>query len=140
MLHGVQHYITIIATTVFLEMEKMGIIRKSNSPWASPLHIVPKPNSDYRRFNSITTSDRYPIPHIRNFTSQLAGKTIFLKIDLMRGYPQIPVTPSDIPKTAIITPFGLYEYLRMPFGLKNAAQAFQWLMDTVFQNINCVFR
>ena len=51
----------------------------------------------------------------------------------------MPVTPSDIPKTAIITPFGLYEYLPMPFGFKNAAQRFQRLMDTVFQNINCVF-
>ena len=127
-------------------MEKMDIIRKSNSPWASPLHIVPKPNGgwrpcgDYRRLNSITTHDRYPIPHIQDFASQLAGKIIFLKIDFIHGYHQIPVTPSDIPKTAIITPFGLYEYLRMPFGFKNAAQAFQRLMDTVFQNIFCVFR
>ena len=98
-------------------MEKMGIIRKSNSPWASPLHIVPKPNGgwrpcgDYRRLKSITTPDRYPIPHIQDFASQLASKIIFLKIDLIRSYHQIPVTPSDIPKIAIITTFGLYEYL-----------------------------
>ena len=92
----------------------MGIIRMSTSPWASPLDIVPKrnggwcPSGYYRRLNSITTHDRYPIPHIQDYSSQLAGNTIFSKIDLIRGYHQIPVTLSDISKTAIITPLGLY--------------------------------
>ena len=147
--HGVQHHITTatapvhakarrlppdklaVAKAEFEEMEKMGIIRKSNSPWASPLHIVPKSNGGWRPCGD----------YMNCKTSQFSCPTsqFFSKIDLIRGYHQIPVTPDDIHKTAIITPFGLYEYLRMPFGLKNAAQAFQRLMDTVFQGISCVF-
>jgi len=127
-----------IARREFAEMEKLGIIRRSSSPWASPLHMVEKktpgtwrPCGDYRRLNKVTAHDRYPVPRLQDFAAQLKGKKIFSKVDLVRGYNQIPVAAADVPKTAVITPFGLFEFLRMPFGLKNAAQAFQRFMDQV---------
>ena len=126
----------------FAEMEKLGIIRRSSSPWASPLHMVEKktpgtwrPCGDYRRLNKVTTHDRYPVPRLQDFASQLKGKKIFSKVDFVRGYNQIPVAAADVPKTAVITPFGLFEFLRMPFGLKNAAQAFQRFMDQVCRGL-----
>jgi Reverse transcriptase (RNA-dependent DNA polymerase) len=65
--------------------------------------------------------------------------TVFTKLDLRKGYHQVPVHPKDVGKTAIITPFGLFEYIRMPFGLRNAGQTFQRLMDSVLQGLPYCF-
>ena len=133
------------AKTAFNDMSQAGIVRRSKSAWSSPLHMVPKedgtwrPCGDFRRLNDATDTDKYPVPHLQDFSAQLQGCRHFSKVDLIRGYHQIPVAAEDVHKTAVITPFGLYEFLRTPFGLKNAAQAFQRLMDTVCQDLGFVF-
>lgn len=130
----------------FEHLVKIGICRPSKSPWSSALHVVSKENGsdracgDYRRLNSVTTPDRYPIPNIQDFTINLHNCKIFSKIDLTRAYHQIPVYEPDIPKTAIITPFGLFEYIRMPFGLRNAGQTFQRFIDQVLKGLPFVFK
>ncbi|CAH8494473.1 unnamed protein product [Dicrocoelium dendriticum] len=95
-----------------------------------------RPCGDYRSLNTVQTADRYPMPHIVDLTASLAGKRIFSKIDLIRAYNQIPVAEADIAKTAVTTSFGLFEFLRMPFGLKNAAPTFRRFIDQVCHGLN----
>jgi hypothetical protein len=86
-----------IAEEEFLALEKAGIIRCSNSPWASPLHLVPKkdgswrPCGDYCRLNAVTIPDRYPLPNMQSLNDRMAGCTVFSKIDLVKAYHQIPL-------------------------------------------------
>lgn len=90
--------------------------KKKNGQW--------RPCGDYRRLNAQTIHDQYPVPHIQDFKQTLSGKTMFTVLGLTKAYNQIPVHPDDREKTAIITPFGLFEFNVMTFGLRNAAQTF----------------
>jgi hypothetical protein len=118
------------AKAEFAALERDRIIRPSSSPWASPLHMVKKPDGswrccgDYRRLNNVTVPDTYPLPNMMDFPSRVAGCSIFTKIDLRKGYYQIPMHPADIFWTAIIMPFGLFEFLHLTFGLCNAGSTF----------------
>ena len=128
----------------FRLLQDLGVIRPSNSPWASPLHLVPKGNSwrvvgDYRRLNQETVKDAYPMSNITSLYSMLHGKKVFSNLDLVRGYNQIAMEESSIPKTAVVTPFGLFEFTRMPFGLSNASQTFQRFMNELFGHLDFVF-
>lgn len=134
-----------LAKAEFQNMTELGICRPSNSPWANPLHIVTKKNGeirpcgDYKRLNAKTQPDRYSLPRITDFQYILPGKTIFSHIDIARAYHNIPMASEDVAKTAIITPFGLFEFTRMPFGLRNAAQTFQRFLDNIFRDLDYVF-
>jgi len=88
-----------------------------------------RPRGDYRLLNASTTNDRYPVPHNQD------GCTIFSKIDLRKSYYQIPMAPKDIHKMAVITPYGLFEFLRMPFGFSNSGQTFQRLMNHILRDL-----
>jgi hypothetical protein len=100
----------------FEQLERDGIVRRSDSPWSSPLHMVEKadgiwwPCGDFWRLNLVIEPDSYPLPNMLDFAHVAAGCSIFSKIDLRKGYHQILVHPDNICKAAISTPFGLFEY------------------------------
>jgi hypothetical protein len=98
-----------------------------------------RPCGDYRRLNLVTRPDKYPVPNMTDLAARLHGCKVFSKLDLKKGYYQVPVRAEDVPKTAVITPFGLWEFLRMPFGLRNEVQSFQRLKDTVGARLSFVF-
>ena len=121
-----------------------GIIRQSRSPYNSPVWIVPKKADasnekkyrlviDYRKINAKTISDKYPIPDTTTVLANLGNNTYFTTLDLASGFHQIPMAEKDIEKTAFSVNNGKYEFVRLPFGLKNAPGIFQRVMDDILR-------
>ena len=124
------------------QMQEHEVIQPSNSPWASPIVLVRKKDGtlrfcvDYRGLNSVTKSDKFPLPRIDDLLDQLGRSRYFTTLDLAAGYWQIRVDEESREKTAFVTHEGLFEFRVMPFGLMNAPSVFQRLMQKVLNDLN----
>jgi len=123
------------------EMVKLGIVEPSNSPYSSPLLMLKKkdgtnrPVVDYRGLNRVTVFDAEPMPNADDIFARLSSARFFSKMDFCKGYWQIPMAEGDRAKTAFTTPFGLYQFRRMPFGLQNAGATYGRMMRKVLNGL-----
>ena len=121
------------------------VIEPTESPYVSPVHLVPKKNlgefritGDFRLLNEQTIADQYSIPLLTDFIEMLAGSTVFTTLDLYKSYHQIRIAPEDVHKTAMITPLGNYDFKRLAMGLKSAGNTFCRFMHEVLRGVpNC---
>jgi hypothetical protein len=115
-----------------IELQEAGYIRPSSSPWGASVLFVQKKDGSYRSLNVVTIKNKCTLPRIEDLFDQMRGARVFSKIDLRSSYHQMKIRPSDIPKTAFSTRYGLYEFTVMSFGLTNAPAYFMNLMNKVF--------
>ena len=107
------------------------MVKKKDGVW--------RPCGDYRRLNYVTVPDSYPLTNIAAFTSCIDGSTVFSRLDLQKGYYQIPMASKNISKTPIFILFGMFEFLCLPFGLWNTGNTFQCMMDQILGNLPYCF-
>ena len=127
------------------EIEKLltaKVICSSRSSWSAPIIVVPKGDSgkqlviDYRALNKVTRKFTWPMPKVEDIFSKLNGMNYFSTLDLRAGYHHIPLDKSSIPKTAFNSPFGKYEYVKVPFRLAQAPAYFQELMTRILMDFD----
>ena len=117
------------------------LIEPSNSNWSSPCLLVPKPDgsyrfcTDFRKLNAVTKNDSFPIPRIDDCIDKIGHAKFVSKLDLLKGYWQVPLTEQAKKLSAFVTPTGLYQYQVMPFGMKNAPATFQRLINQLTQDL-----
>jgi transposase InsO family protein len=124
------------------KMLKANVIQPSSSEWASAPVLVRKKDGgvrwcvDYRALNSLTVKDVYPLPLVEDCMDMLAGNVWFSKLDANSAYWQIRIKPEDRKKTAFVTKYGLYEFVRMAFGLCNAPATYARAINVVLHGLN----
>jgi hypothetical protein len=120
------------------ELLEKGFIHPSSSPWGAPVIFILKKDGtqrlcvDYCALSEVATKNKYPLPRIDDLFDQLHGACVLSKINLRSGYHQLKIRECDIPNTAFVSRYGLYEYTVMSFGLTNAPAYFMYLMNKVF--------
>ena len=123
------------------QMERDGFIERSSSDWAAPIVLVPKKDGslrmcvDYRRLNSLSQADAYPMPQVDDLIDRLGDAKFITTLDLSRGYWQVPLSEEAKPKTAFTTLYGLFQFRVMPFGLQGAPATFQRMMDVILETM-----
>ena len=120
---------------------RQGIVEESNSPWASPIVMVPKADgtlrlcTDFRKVNSVTVPDPFPLPRIEDLLDRIGKSRYLTKLDMTRGYWQVPLDDVSVPISAFVTPYGHFQWRYMPFGLRNAPATFSRLVSKLLMGL-----
>jgi len=123
-------------------MLELRVIEPTNSPLAAPVALIPKPDNtirfciDYRRLNAVTVPDAFPMPRIDDLIDKVGNTKFLTKIDLAKGYWQVPLDDEAVPISAFVTSFGQFQWKYMPFGLRNAPVTFQRLVNRLLVGLD----
>jgi len=133
-----------IVEDIVNQLVRDGICYGSTSAYAAPIVLVEAPRKkprlciDYRRLNQVTRKDHHPLPHIMDLLDRLTGHRFYSRLDMKRGYWQLPMHKDSQPLTAFVTPWGQFSFRRLPFGLTNAPSYFQRMMRQVLKGVEGV--